>query len=191
MRIWIGLSAVLCLAACGEKAQTPQDAFFDNLSKYCGQSFEGQVVSTDEVDADWRKETLTMHVRDCDDTAIKVPLHVGENRSRTWIISKTDTGLSLKHDHRHEDGKPDAVTMYGGNTADAGTAFRQSFPVDDFSIAMFKEEGLTASVTNVWTVTLGEGTFTYELSRPGRLFQAEFDTTKPVTTPPPVWGYKE
>ena len=32
----------------------------------------------------------------------------------------TATGLRLKHDHRHEDGHPDKVTLYGGDTADAG-----------------------------------------------------------------------
>jgi hypothetical protein len=25
-----------------------------------------------------------------------------------------EEGLQLKHDHRHEDGTPDEVTMYGG-----------------------------------------------------------------------------
>ncbi|MGJ8564266.1 MAG: hypothetical protein ACSHXY_12040 [Alphaproteobacteria bacterium] len=189
MRLFLGLSAGLILAACGNKAATPQDAFFDEVSKLCGQAFEGKIVSTDEADADWRKETLIMHVRDCSKTEIKIPLHVGENRSRTWIITKTDNGLRLKHDHRHEDGSSDAVTMYGGDTADAGTASEQNFPVDAESIALFEKEGLGVSVTNVWAVRLGDETFTYQLSRPGRLFQAEFDTTKPVSAPPAVWGY--
>jgi len=128
-------------------------------------------------------------VRDCSDNKIKIPLHVGENRSRTWIVSKDNGFLTLKHDHRHEDGKPDAVTMYGGTTADLGTHSQQSFPVDQFSKDMFMREGLDVSVTNTWTITLdGDKTFTYALARENRDFRAQFDLTKPVDTPPPVWG---
>ena len=129
MRYYLWLPSVIALAACG--TNDPSDAFFNNLSAHCGKSFEGKVISSDPQDADWAKETLTMHVRDCSDTEIKIPLHVGENRSRTWIVSKTDTGLRLKHDHRHEDGKPDAVTMYGGDTADAGCLLYTSDAADD------------------------------------------------------------
>ena len=109
------------------------DVFMSHLQGLCGQAFEGKVISQDEVDADWRSERLVMHVRDCSSDEIRIPLHVGENRSRTWIISKTDTGLRLKHDHRHEDGQPDAVTMYGGDTQSPGTDTRQAFPADDYS----------------------------------------------------------
>lgn len=193
MRIlWSSLSAALLLAACGIKETSPQDAFFNNLSTLCGKSFEGKVISEDEADADWRKEVLTIHVKECDGNIISIPLHVGENRSRTWVISKTQTGLRLKHDHRHQDGESDAVTMYGGDTAEAGTALRQEFPVDQYSIDLFNREGLTASVTNTWSLTLDPGkTLTYELTRPGRLFQAEIDLTETVPSPPPAWGHEE
>jgi hypothetical protein len=53
-----------------------------------------------------------------------------EDRSRTWVITRTATGLRLKHDYRHTDGTPDALTMYGGDTVGPGTAQRQSFPAD-------------------------------------------------------------
>lgn len=191
MRVIFGaLSAGILLTACSAKDAPPQDAFFGTLSSLCGKAFEGKVISKDAADADWRKEVLTIHVKDCSDSAIHIPLHVGENRSRTWIVSKTKTGLRLKHDHRHEDGKPDPVTMYGGDTAEAGTALRQSFPVDPYSVDLFGREGLTASVTNVWSLTIDPGqTLTYELSRPGRLFQAEIDLTQEVAPPPPAWGH--
>ena len=126
---------------------------------------------------------------------IRIPFHVGENRSRTWIITRTSDGLRLKHDHRHEDGSPDAMTMYGGDTAGAGSATRQEFPVDAESVAMFKAGGLAASVDNTWAMELDATRFVYELSRPrsqrnpqGRLFRVEFDLTRPVTPPPPPWG---
>lgn len=198
------LSVGLLLTGCitnntGEKPMdeatekpSASDMFMANLNALCGQSFEGKVISNDEADADWRAETLIMHVRDCSPEEVKIPLHVGQNRSRTWIISKTDTGLKLKHDHRHEDGEPDAVTMYGGETASTGTSTRQAFPADDYSKDLFKREFLTASVDNIWAVTITPGTtFTYSLTRPERDFRAQFDLTNPVNTPPPVWGYAD
>jgi len=134
---------------------------------------------------------LVMHVRECSQDHIKIPFHVGEDRSRTWVISRTTTGLRLKHDHRHRDGSEDAVTQYGGDTAEPGTHERQEFPVDADSIAMFQREALTASVTNTWAMEIEPGSrFLYELSRPGgRLFQVEFDLTQAVTPPPAPWGH--
>ena len=112
----------------------------------------GKLVSTDAVDADFAPKKMVAHVRECTDTVIRIPFHVEDDHSRTWVISKTDAGLRLKHDHRHEDGSEDAVTQYGGDTANAGTAAHQEFPVDQFSIDMFKKEGLEASVVNIWAV---------------------------------------
>jgi hypothetical protein len=107
------------------------------------------------------------------------------------VLTRTAAGLRLKHDHRHEDGSHDAVTMYGGDTKSPGTERRQEFPVDAESIAVFEREGLTASVTNVWAMEIDDGRFLYELARPGgRLFQVEFDLTSPVALPPAPWGHE-
>ncbi len=192
MRIIFICVSTFILSGCLPQQAEPPQVFFQKLSKFCGKSFAGKVISSDPQDADWAKETLVMHVRDCSDSEIKIPLHVGENRSRTWIVTLKDNRLTLKHDHRHEDGKPDAVTMYGGMTADLGTHSKQAFPVDQFSKDMFVREGLDVSITNTWTITLdGEQTFTYALARKNRDFRAQFDLTKPVETPPPVWGYNK
>src|SRR3546814_10383398 len=84
-----------------------------------------------------RGKAMVMHIRHCTNDRIEIPFHIdglgpngGWDRSRTWIVSRTGAGLRLKHDHRHADGTPHAVTLYGGDTADAGTAARQTFPVD-------------------------------------------------------------
>ncbi len=189
MRIF-SISALVLLTGCVPQQAEPPEDFFNKLSAHCGKAYAGKVISNDAVDADWAKETLVMHLRDCSDTEIKIPLHVGENRSRTWIISKSDGFLTLKHDHRHEDGKPDAVTMYGGTTDEPGTYARQAFPVDQYSIDMFIREGLDASVTNTWMITVEDDSFTYALSRENRDFRAKFDLTKPVETPPAAWGWE-
>jgi hypothetical protein len=170
----------------------PADEFLAAISRRCGQAFAGRVVVDEPASADnpFAGKALVMHVRDCGADQVRIPFHVGDDRSRTWVLTRTATGLRLKHDHRHADGSPDAVTMYGGDTAAAGTAIRQAFPVDAESVALFEREGLTASVTNTWAMEIGPGErFLYELSRPGgRLFQVEFDLTRPVPLPPPAWG---
>ena len=102
-------------------------------------------------------KTLVMHVRECTPGEIRVPFHVGEDRSRTWVITRTDDGLRLKHDHRHEDGSPDVLTLYGGDTTTPGTATRQEFPADAESKALFERQGLKASVANVWAIEIVPG----------------------------------
>ncbi len=161
-----------------------QDDFFNQLKKICGHSYLGKVVASNASDEKWRQSKLIIHAPACtaDMTSqIKIPLHVGLDTSRTWIITKNNKGLSLKHDHRHKDGSTDAVSMYGGHTVTSGTATTQNFPVDAFSKALFLKEGLSASTTNVWTLSLiPNQQLSYRLSRPGREFKVTFDLQKPI-----------
>jgi hypothetical protein len=191
-RLLILAPVLALLASCTHtpQARSPQDAFLANLKTFCGKAFEGKVVSTDKADATMAKQRLVMHVRECTDDGVRIPFHVGDNRSRTWVVTRTATGLRLKHDHRHEDGSEDKVTQYGGDTATEGTAQRQEFPVDAFSIAMFERENLKASVTNIWAIEVTPTLFAYELRRANRFFRVEFDTTRAVAAPPPPWGAK-
>ena len=181
----------MALAACQPKAVSNQDVFFENLKSHCGKAYAGKLISNDDADADFKGKKMVMHVRECSDTVLRIPFHVDDDRSRTWVISKTDTGLRLKHDHRHEDGSEDAVTQYGGDTIYDGATSRQVFPVDQFSIDMFLKEGLDVSIVNVWSVEINNATFTYKLSRPNRDFRVEFDVTKPVETPAAPWGFED
>ncbi|WP_368562679.1 hypothetical protein [Pseudoxanthomonas sp. UTMC 1351] len=197
-------ASVWLLAGCASSSNTPlsrpaatapADRFMAAIAHHCGQAFAGRVVANvpkpSTPDA-FEGKPLIMHVRGCDEPQkqLRIPFHVGDDRSRTWVLTRTQQGLQLKHDHRHEDGSPDTTTMYGGDTVDAGTATRQAFPVDAESIALFQREGLAASVTNTWAMEIVPGQrFVYELSRPnGRLFQVEFDLTQPVPAPPAPWG---
>lgn len=159
----------------------PADAFLARLNALCGQRFEGKVVTNDPVDADFANSRLLMQVRDCSPTEVRIPFHVGEDKSRTWVITRTDAGLRLKHDHRHEDGTEDELSQYGGDTATTGTATRQEFPADEFSKELFLTKGNPASVTNVWAVEVQDAIYAYELRRPERFFRVEFDLTKPVS----------
>jgi len=177
-------------------ATTAQDAFFDNLAALCGNAYAGEVeVDRPESPGNnaFAGQELVMHVRECNDEEIRIPFHVGEDRSRTWIVTRTDDGLRLKHDHRLEDGSDDPVTMYGGDTASEGTANRQEFPVDTFSQEMFTREGMQVSNTNVWAIDVEPGGhYTYELARTdqNRLFRVRFDLTNPIEAPPAPWGHE-
>lgn len=171
-------------------------AFMTAIDRHCGNAYAGRVlVDTPAApDSPFAGKRLVMHVRDCGDDEVRIPFHVGEDHSRTWVFSRVSDGLRLKHDHRHEDGSPDAVTMYGGDSAGGRLTnkgmIRIEFPVDAESIASFKANNLAASVVNTWAVELSQDRFVYELSRPnGRLFRVEFDLTTPIVPlPPPPWG---
>ena len=191
-KLWLG-AILLVLSGCTTiGASQPADTFMARLQSLCGQAFEGRVVTDDPADADMRSQRLVMHVRKCAPNEVRIPFHVGNDRSRTWVITRTADGLRLKHDHRHADGSSDELTMYGGDTATPGTALRQEFPVDADSIALFTRTDRSVSNTNVWAVEAGQSVFAYELRRPpipgGRFFRVEFDLTRPIAPPPPPWG---
>ncbi len=166
------------------------DGFFDNIAAHCGKAFEGKVtVDNATGPSSFADKKLVMHVRKCNERELQVPFHVGDDASRTWIITKTGSGLSLKHDHRHQDGSDDVSTMYGGHTLDAGFASMQSFPADQYSKELFVSQGIPQSVGNTWQMYIYPEKFTYRLIRQGREFRVDFDLTKPITPPAAPWGY--
>ena len=199
LHIVVAALSIATLSSCATTsapAASPQDVFFQRLTALCGQSFAGRVVIDTPVPTapdPFAGKPLVMHVRKCSDQEIRIPFHVGHDRSRTWVITRQPAGLRLKHDHRHADGSSDAVTMYGGDTAAAGTAKRQEFPVDAESQTMFSREVRMVSNTNVWAMEVEPAmSFVYELARPGgRMFRVEFDLTAAIAAPPPPWGAQD
>ena len=177
----------LLLAACATSAP-PQngDALWSALQPLCGQAFEGRLAEgTEPSDAAIGNERLVMHVRSCSQEEIRIPFHVGANRSRTWVLTRTADGLRLKHDHRHEDGTPDRITQYGGDSRAGDADLSLDFPADALTASL-----IPAARTNIWTVSVDPGkTFTYGLRREesGRRFRVEFDLTRPVAAPPAPW----
>ena len=158
------------------------DTFFSSIAQYCDKAFEGKVVVDNQPSSAF-EEKLVMFVRKCDQAELQIPFYVGDNASRTWIIKKTGSGLSLKHDHRLKDGTDDPVTMYGGHTQGAGYNQIQSFPVDQYSKELFTHQGLPQSITNTWQIYIYPEMFSYRLVREGREFRVDFDLTKPILPP--------
>jgi hypothetical protein len=179
-----GTDASLATPGQSQGQSQAQEAFFARLEALCGRAFRGEatLTSSDGFDGE-----MIMHVRRCTPEEIQIPLHIGENRSRTWIVTRTATGLRLKHDHRLPDGSDDPVTQYGGDTRDGGTPESQSFAADAFTAELIPD-----AVTNVWSMTFEEGDgFVYHLSRHGAPRATfAFDLTDEVDPPPAPWGYE-
>lgn len=173
-------------------AQTKTSAgsliFWAELRKLCGKSYAGTLASAPENDADFTGKELVMHVRACDANQIRIPFFVGADKSRTWVLTKQNERILLKHDHRRADGTPDKTTMYGGLTSNGGAATRQMFPADEETAAL-----IPAAAANVWWIELAPGeSLTYNLRRVGteRFFSVKFDLRKEVKTPEAPWGWK-
>lgn len=166
---------------------TTQEVFWSELQKLLGKAYEGTVVSAPANDTAFSGKRLLMHVLSGDDSIINIPFFVGTDSSRTWVFTKDECGILLKHDHRHADGTPDDLTMYGGKTQNFGSALRQIFPADQETADM-----LPGAITNVWWIDFVPGEyFVYNLRRVNtdRLFSVRFDLTKEVETPGMPWGW--
>ena len=150
--------------------QTPaldenQQAFFDKVKSMCGTRFEGETVFPEDPSDAFSGQLLVAVIESCGVDEIRIPFMVGPDTSRTWVLSRTVKGLQLKHDHRHADGTPDEVTLYGGTAVDAGSALSQSFPADSYTADLIPEAS-----TNEWFLSFsGDGQeLTYYLERHGK-----------------------
>ena len=148
-------------------------AFFVTLKKLCGQQLQGETKYPDDSQHPLVGKKLIINMASCTEKELRVPFQVGDDKSRTWILTLTERGLLFKHDHRHDDGTPDKITMYGGwNTAD-GTAYWQKFPADDYTARLIPE-----AATNVWKLEINrqKQQLTYSLEQHGKLrYEAVFN----------------
>ncbi len=176
-------------AAAVASRDSTQTIFWQTLQKLCGKAYRGVIVAGPENDTVFAGKALVMHVRACENDRISIPFFVGTDSSRTWVLTRDDAGILLKHDHRHADGTPDKITMYGGKTANFGASIRQFFPADQETANL-----IPAAIGNVWWIDLVPGKyFTYNLRRVNtdRLFTVRFDLEKPIAAPGKPWGWKD
>lgn len=176
----LSLCALFILACANQPYQLSktQQSFYKQMASHCGKSYAGKVIFPADGKDPFAGQPLTMHVATCSDTTIRIPFHVGEDKSRTWVLRKTAGGLQLKHDHRHADGTPDEVTMYGGMASASENKLEQRFPADEHTAKL-----IPAAATNEWTLMFSPDgkTFSYILKRDNQLrFRADFDLTKPL-----------
>ena len=167
------------------QTEKPSDIFWKNLEKHCGKAYEGKLAEHIKRD-DFAGKKLTMHVKSCSENEIKIPFNVGDNYSRTWVLTKKDGIITLKHDHRHEDGTSDSITYYGGTNTNYGFKDFQTFPADQETANL-----IDYASTNIWWITLDDNVFSYNLQKAGskNQFNVFFDLTKEIKTPPAPWGW--
>ncbi len=182
---------VLLLTASVPSLATPLDAFWSDLQALCGNAYAGELITEPEGESSFAGQALVMHVRECSDERIRIPFFVGDDRSRTWVLTRVDVDgqprLELKHNHRYEDGSEDAITIYGGTTTNLGLAAQQAFPADQHT-----REIIEPAHVNVWRIEVRAGDrFNYHLRRLGteRVFQVGFDLTETIETPEAPWGW--
>ena len=136
--------------------------FFEHLKKMCGRRFGGETQFPADPNHPLADKKLVLSFDSCSDREIRIPFLVGEDKSRTWILTLSENGLLFKHDHRHADGTPDKITMYGGWAASGGTSHLQRFPADPDTAKLIPE-----ATTNVWTLEIlpEKQQFVYYLER--------------------------
>jgi hypothetical protein len=185
LAVALGACASVQVRAGAESGPAPQDSFWEGLQALCGNAFEGTVIHSPPGDSAFVGNRLLMHVASCTDEVIRIPFHVGADRSRTWVVTRMNGGLELKHIHRYEDGTESSNTNYGGTTGADGTAHRQEFPADAVSVA-----AVPGRATQFWFLELyPRYRFSYGLFRQatGLHYRIEFDLTRAIDPPPPAW----
>lgn len=146
-------------------------SLFDTLKSHDGKTYAGRMSYPSDPEHEMNQPMLITVVVVSDDE-IRVPFQVGSNRSRTWVLTRNQEEITLKHDHRHTDGTPDELTNYGGTDKDVLLGNQLVFPADDETKAMLPEAS-----SNVWTLRLspdGKKLFYYLERHKTSRFEAVF-----------------
>lgn len=186
-RVVLG-TALGLLVAGNVQAQSSQEQWWQQLQVLCGKAFGGKEVRGVEGSA-FAGQDVRIHVRECTAERIRIPLVVGEDRSRTWVLTRDAAGITLRHDHRHADGSEDTITQYGGTTVNRGSDQVQVFPADQLTADVIPGSG----ISSVWQMTIEPGQrLIYAGNRAGtpRGFQIDFDLSQPVEAPLAPWGWE-
>jgi hypothetical protein len=197
----LAATAVLIFSSCGNdepaigsdkivEEVSIYDIFMDNLRAECGNAYAGSLTLEPEGDEMLDgEELLIVHFRECGDDVIRVPFHIegldGEwDRSRTWIFTRTEEGIDLRHDHRKPDGREDDFTMYGGPTHGEPDPNVMEF----ISFERTEETGIYRG----WRIIIEPGVrYVYGTHRGGEWsWRVDFDLTEPVEPPPAPWGHE-
>lgn len=141
-------------------ADNAQEEFFANMFELCGETFSGEATFPEDTSHELVGEQLMATIQTCTEEEIRIALNAGGDTSRTWVISRTDDGLHLRHDHANPDGTPHDTTGYGGFATDEGTATQQYFAADDTTANMIPE-----AESNVWMLEIENNQLTYYLER--------------------------
>lgn len=172
------LAFSLTAAACGSADH--QTAFLGNYAEYCGFAYRGESTLV-ELGEDHPLEgaDLLMILQHCAEDEVRIPFHVDEDRSRTWIVRRVDDGhLHLSHDHRYPDGTEYDANLYGGYSDGEGDSLTVHFPADERTIAE-----RPAREINRWSKSFDHANeqYFYRLYLRDTLrYEARFDLSNPL-----------
>lgn len=186
-RLYLLLSGFLFFGI--QAQQSSNIDFKKKIELHCGKSYVGQITEGGKEGDGFTGKKLVMQVLSCEKDQIKIPFYVGEDQSRTWVLTFNDNNtIQLKHDHRHQDGLPDKITMYGGTSPNTGHSGKQFFPADQETCNL-----IDYACSNIWWMTIDETSFTYNLRVVGstRQFSVKFDLTKPIEFNKKPWGWEK
>ncbi len=183
-KLSILFAALFLLYSCEAVPDTGRE-FLENLSEYCGYSYEGRTTefSLGAADEEHPLEDprMLMVLEECTEDEIRIPFYVDEDQSRTWILQMRDDQLHLSHDHRYPDGTEYDQNLYGGYSDARGTGLKHYFPADDFTITERPQRNI-----NVWSMEIDpeDEKFYYRLYLQDVLrFEATFDLSDPQPIP--------
>jgi hypothetical protein len=192
------LSLAACSPAAAPETEPPdavivvpaaeQDAFWAALTAHCGKAYGGQISDVTPHYQGNVGRAAVIHFFDCSADRIHIPLHLDDDRSRNWILTRVNGTIRLKHDHRHADGTEDSVSQYGGDAPIPGLPTRQIFPADAHTASI-----LPLRADNFWFFDfIRPDALQYGVHWPkmGHSIRYEFDLSTPVPAPPPPWGYE-
>ena len=190
-KLLILISSLLLVSCSSTPDKKPFELFYDALAEHCGNAYPGGLTLEPEGDEMLTgTEMLIVHFRECGDEKILAPFHIeleeeeDWDRSRTWIFTKHEDGLEIRHDHRYRDGTEDDFTMYGGFSVGEGSALRQEFKSVERSEEMGHFRG--------WRIEIEPGIrYTYGTIRDTTWsWRVDFDLTEPLENVPPApWGH--
>jgi len=172
--------AASAISSSSAGAQNPQDQFWTHLRGLCESAATGKLLAAPPGDTQIDPTaTLVVHFWECGDQELRFPLHVNDNRSRTWVFIRHADKIELRHDHREADGTESRNTWYGATTLSAGSATRQDFVTE--------RNGTTSG----WRVEVEPGkSFAYGTARNGEFrHHLVFDLTIKTPLPPKPWGH--
>jgi hypothetical protein len=188
------------LISCAESNQESEEPagpdspgqFFDALTRQCGNAYPGRLTLEPQGDEMLTgTELLIVHFRECEEDQLKLPFHIELeeeeewDRSRTWIFTKHENNLEIRHDHRKSDGSSDNATMYGGFSYGDGTVIRHEFK----SVERTEETGMFRG----WRIEIVPGErYTYGTIRDTTWsWRVDFDLSAPLDELPPApWGHE-
>jgi len=186
MAILTAVVAVTATACGSRQAENPQIAFWAAIRSLCGQSFKGRLAEASIADSAALAAPLVLDVWQCYAREMRLAFHVGDDRSRVWLLSTTNDGLALKHALHDPNGDLQPFSGYGGVTTSAGTATTQVFRPDDETVAK-----VPSAAGTEWIIEVVPGErITYRLrSAAAGDFRIDFDLNRRAGHQPAPWGF--